>query len=165
MQDLESPGWNSIAPRHIWANQEPRYKSLPPLPVWPGHILSNHRRSAQEANVLLLYSPITKVHPTNPPYFWNFAEGQKKIAPGEFITFGYVVDSRYSYLDCKGKDLGGCRPVVGKEKISSSQQSSKLLLIITLYPNRSIYFWRTLNRLICTSEGTTYEHACQRCKE
>ena len=27
--------------------------------------------------------PITNVHPTNPPYFRNTAEGQKKMAPGK----------------------------------------------------------------------------------
>jgi len=30
-------------------------------------------------------SPITKVHPTKPPYLANFADGQKKIAPDLYI--------------------------------------------------------------------------------
>lgn len=45
---------------------------------------------AQEENILLLYSPITKVHPTNPPYFANFADGQKKIAPSRIYRLYYV---------------------------------------------------------------------------
>jgi len=31
-------------------------------------------------------SPITKVHPTKPPYLANFADGQKKMAPDQCIS-------------------------------------------------------------------------------
>lgn len=47
------------------------------------HPVQVHKFKQGEIRILikLWCLPITKVHPTNPPYFSYFAEGQKKIAP------------------------------------------------------------------------------------
>lgn len=62
-------------------------------------------------------APITNVQPTNPPYFWNLADGQKKMAPvwcwrlvkmNSTTTMG-----RAAYRESKGIDRDGCLAVNG----------------------------------------------------
>ena len=71
--------------------------------------------------------PMTKVHPTKPPYFLNLAEGQKKIAPGRrmkkkkgfFVVFAPLELRDSTYRVNTESGLGGFLSIQRRYRLAS----------------------------------------------